>query len=165
MRVNFVYTTDIMQRAFELHARKRFVLGGKWMLVFGLLTVWAGLLLLLIYSYSKIPTYTYAFIVFGISMIAVHFIVLKTQGSRLIKQVENNEISYDITENGIEFVTVKGKIFKPWTEFIQAFHNERMTLLYTQKYAYYIFPKEIFSEIEFEEFRLRVKEKVAGTKK
>ena len=135
------------------------------MLVFGILTVWAGLLLLLVYFYSKPPAYPYAFIAFGISMIAVHFIVLKTQGSRLIKQIEINEISYDINEDGIEFVTVKGRTFKPWTEFIQAFSNERLILLYTRKYSYYIFPKEIFSGSDFKRFRLRVKENVVSAKK
>jgi hypothetical protein len=164
MQVKFVYTPQIMQRAFELHAKKRFVLGGKWMLVFGLLTVWAGLLLLLVYFYSKAPAYPYAFIGFGFSMIAVHFIVLKTQGARLFKQIKKDAIQYDINEDGIYFILKNGKSFKPWAEFIQAFYNQKIVLLYTEKYSYYIFPKEIFHGQEFEQFKSIVRERVVTKK-
>jgi len=162
MTITFKYTPQLLQRAHELHYKKFFPLRGKIILILGLLAVWAGLLLALVKGGGNNLWYSVPLITYGVVAIAIHFYITKTIGKRAIKKLKDYQDPFSITigEDGLT-IEIKAKQYEvPWGNFKKALIADELILLYPNDSVFFIFPRENFSENEFDEFKRQVQEKI-----
>ena len=162
MIIQFQYTPSILQLAHELHYKKFFPLRGKIILIFGILSAWAGLLLLLVKGGGNNLWYSVPLIVYGVIAVVLHFYTNRTIGKRAFKKLKeyHNPFTIKIDEEGIEISIHAQPYSLPWNKILKALITEEMILLYPSDKVFFIFPKENFSGNEYEDFAKTVSEKV-----
>ena len=162
MTITFKYTPEILQRAHVLHYKKFFPLRGKILFYLGLLSIWAGLLLLLVKGGGRNLWYSLPLILYGIIAVIVHFFLMRSIGSRAYKKLReyHDPMQIEIDEENVSLTIGENKSVIPWSDFKKALLSEEIVLLYPRDTVFFIFPKENFAGNDFEEFQKIVKEKV-----
>ncbi|MEO5673687.1 MAG: YcxB family protein [Chitinophagales bacterium] len=162
MTITYKYTPHLLQQAHELHYRKFFPLRGKIILILGLLSAWAGLLLLLIKGGGKNLWYSVPLIIYGIVAIILHFYISRTVGKRAFKKLKQYHEPFSISadDDGL-IIEIKNKQYEvPWNGLKKALMTDDLILLYPNDAVFFIFPRVNFSANGFDEFRNKVKENI-----
>lgn len=162
MTITFKYTSQLLQRAHELHYKKFFPVRGKIILILGLLAAWAGLLLALVKGGGNNLWFSIPLITYGVIAIAIHFYMAKTIGKRAFKKLKDYHDPFSIStgEDGL-IIEIKTKQYEvPWGNLKKALITDELILLYPNDVVFFIFPRENFSGNEFEEFKVQVQEYV-----
>jgi len=165
LTIQFQYTPKLLQRAHELHYRKFFPLQGRLLLFLGLLSAWAGLLLLLVKGGGINLWYSVPLMVYGVIAIMAHFFMMKTIGKRTYKKLSDyhDPMTIEINDEKISFSIHDAVNEIPWSNFIKALIADDMVLLYPSEKVFFIFPKKNFQPNEFSEFEKITREKIQNS--
>ncbi len=160
MKITFKYTPELLQRAHELHYKKFFPLRGKIILILGLFSVWAGILLLLVKGGGNNLWYSVPLIVYGLIAVIIHFYIARTIGRRAFKKLKDyhNPFSILIKDEGLTIEIMGNEYPVPWQDIKKALITPELILLYPSDAVFFIFPKENFSAHDFESFSKLVQE-------
>jgi len=162
MTITFKYTPQLLQLAHELHYKKFLPLRGKIILILGLLSLWAGLLLLLVKGSGSGLWYSVPLIAYGVIAVIIHFYISKTIGKRAYKKLTayHDPFSISIDNEGL-IIEIKTKQYElPWTDIKKALLTKDHIMLYPSDAVFFIFPAENFRGNEFAEFEELIREKV-----
>ncbi|MFI5135145.1 MAG: YcxB family protein [Chitinophagales bacterium] len=165
MIIQFQYTPALLQRAHELHYKKFFPLQGRLLLFLGLLSAWAGLLLLLVKGGGINLWFSIPLIVYGIVAITSNFFMTKTIGKRTYKKLADyhDPMTIEIDDEKIS-ISIRDAVNEiPWSNFTKALITDEMILLYPSDKVFFIFPKKNFSGDEYAGFCELVKTKIEKT--
>jgi hypothetical protein len=161
LTIQFQYTPEILQRAHELHYRKFLPLRGKLLLFLGLLSAWAGVLLL-IASQGKNLWYGIPLVIYGVFAVASHFYMKRNIGQRAFTKLSDyhDPMTIEIDEDLVAITIRDHRNEIPWADLKKGIITDQMILLYPNDKVFFIFPKERFSGDDYSDFTALVKRKI-----
>ena len=135
---------------------------GKILFYLGLLSIWAGGLLLLVKGGGRNLWYSLPLILYGIIAVIIHFYLMRSIGKRAYKKLTeyHDPMQEEINEENISLTIGENKSVIPWSDFKKVLISDEMILLYPRDTVFFIFPRKNFAGNDFEEFPKLVKEKV-----
>jgi hypothetical protein len=159
VQVRFEYSPQNLQAAHELHYRKFFPLQGKSLLWFGILLLWCGTLLILIEGKGANLFVIIPIMIFALCGIVMHLIMMRRIGKRAFKKLSKyrEPFFFTIDENGFSMKYEESENYFLWNDLSKAAISDKMILLYPTDKMFFIFPKDGFSETDFDLFSSWVK--------
>jgi len=162
LTIQFQYTPETLQRAHELHYKKFIPLQGRLLLYLGLLSAWAGVLLLLVKGGGNNLWFSLPLILYGIIAVISHIRLTRTIGKRAYKKLSDyhDPMTMEIGEENVSLIIGDHRNVIPWSDFKKALITEEMVLLYPNEKIFFIFPEKNFAGEEYSSFCELVKTKV-----
>lgn len=144
------YTPENLQRAFSLHYKKLNPVRGRILQILGVLLIWAGVLLWVIYRNQDQRIIQYVYIVAGVVLIGIHWFFMNRLGKMTFKRMRSPKESFEfrIDDERIEMVTQKGVYEILWDNVERAIIQPDVLLVYISKQQFYFFPKSNFESTE-----------------
>lgn len=160
--IPFQYSPEILQRAHELHYKKFFPLKGRLLLFLGILSAWAGLLLL-VAGGGKNLWYGVPLMLYGAFAVTGHFYLGRNIGKRAYAKLKayHGPMQMEIGEQEVVITVDDNRNAIPWSAFIKALIADEMVLLYPNEKVFFIFPKNRFEHEGYAAFTDLVKSKIA----
>jgi hypothetical protein len=142
------YTPENLQRAFTLHYRKTNWWRGNILLLLGVLLVWTGLMLWLVYRNQDQRVIQYVYMACGALLVGVHYVLMQRLGAMTFKRLgrPHGTFEFRIGEERIEMVTEKGIYSVDWDRVLQAVMQPDIVLIYIGKQQFYFFPSQNFTD-------------------
>lgn len=146
MQAEIKYTSEDIQKAFDLHYSKQFPLRSKMLLLLGLI-----LLLTAIYFFfaplENYPSMKWIFTLLGFFYIGFYFYRKRSMVKLAMKNPTIKDMRKIILSKGtIRFEGEKGYSEQEWKNFQEFHENDDAILVYLSKHNFFILPKRNFSK-------------------
>jgi hypothetical protein len=161
LTIQFQYTPEILQRAHELHYKKFFPLQGRLLLFLGLLSAWAGILLLIAGDGNNL-WYGLPLILYGLFAVGSHYYMRRSIGKRAYAKLSayHGILDIEISEANVSITVSHHRNEIPWADFKKALVTDEMVLLYPNDKVFFIFPKNRFAGTDYGDFIEMVERKI-----
>ena len=163
MTITFQYTPENLQQAYELHLKKFSPFGGRVMMLLGVLIIWAGLILMLIYHKQGIQMPYVIFIALGLLVLVFNYIYQKNIGKRMHQSLSefHRPFQIDINDSHVMLHLNEIETVYEWDRFSKAVITEKQTLLYFNDKLFYYFPSTNFEANDYNNFCSLVRKMIA----
>ena len=163
IKVTIQYGPEDLQNAYALHFKKVYPLRSRLVLILGAILVLLGIFLAVLQSLSGIITWTsWAFVLYGILVIAYYYWRFSRMGTSAFKKLVNFHFPFTFTINpeGVSTVGKNVSSNNSWEYYQSAIVTDSMIILYPNTLHLVLLPKKYFSEEEFTQMTVWVKENV-----
>ena len=165
--ININYNYSDLQIAYNLHFKKLYPIKSRLLLLFGALLVIIGLLLCFLDNHlEKSILLGVLYSILGIITICYYYWMYKTMGKRMFKKMPDfsNEYHYDFSNEGINIKSKTIDSDVKWDYYKSALISNDIILLYPNKLRFNLFPKQNFSQEQYDWLISIIKSKIKDYK-
>ena len=165
--ININYNYSDLQIAYNLHFKKLYPIKSRLLLLFGALLVIIGLLLCFLDNHlEKSILLGVLYTILGIITICYYYWMYKTMGKRMFKKMPDfsNEYHYDFSNEGINIKSKTIDSDVKWDYYKSALISNDIILLYPNKLRFNLFPKQNFSQEQYDWLISIIKSKIKDYK-
>ena len=165
--ININYNYSDLQIAYNLHFKKLYPIKSMLLLLFGVLLVIIGLLLCFLDNHlEKSILLGVLYTILGIITICYYYWMYKTMGKRMFKKMPDfsNEYHYDFSNEGINIKSKTIDSDVKWDYYKSALISNDIILLYPNKLRFNLFPKQNFSQEQYDWLISIIKSKIEDYK-
>jgi len=165
--ININYNYSDLQIAYNLHFKKLYPIKSRLLLLFGALLVIIGLLLCFLDNHlEKSILLGVLYSILGIITICYYYWMYKTMGKRMFKKMPDfsNEYHYDFSNEGINIKSKTIDSDVKWDYYKSALISNDIILLYPNKLRFNLFPKQNFSQEQYDWLISIIKSKIEDYK-
>ena len=151
--ININYNYSDLQIAYNLHFKKLYPIKSRLLLLFGALLVIIGLLLCFLDNHlEKSILLGVLYSILGIITICYYYWMYKTMRKRMFKKMPDfsNEYHYDFSNEGINIKSKTIDSDVKWDYYKSALISNDIILLYPNKLRFNLFPKQNFSQEQYD---------------
>ena len=165
--IDIKYNFSDLQIAYNLHFKKLYPIKSMLLLLFGALLVIIGLLLCFLDNHlEKSILLGVLYTILGIITICYYYWMYKTMGKRMFKKMPDfsNEYHYDFSNEGINIKSKTIDSDVKWDYYKSALISNDIILLYPNKLRFNLFPKQNFSQEQYDWLISIIKSKIEDYK-
>ena len=165
--ININYNYSDLQIAYNFHFKKLYPIKSRLLLLFGALLVIIGLLLCFLDNHlEKSILLGVLYSILGIITICYYYWMYKTMGKRMFKKMPDfsNEYHYDFSNEGINIKSKTIDSDVKWDYYKSALISNDIILLYPNKLRFNLFPKQNFSQEQYDWLISIIKSKIEDYK-
>lgn len=167
IKVTIQYGHEDLQNAYALHFRKLYPVRSKLVLILGTILVFFGILLAVLQSITGLISWmSWAFLLYGILVIAYYYWRFRRMGKAAFKKLVNfhHPFTFTITPEGVNTVGKNVSSNNTWDYYQMSIVTDQMIILYPNKMHLVLLPKKYFSHEEFSQLNAWVKTNVKKIK-
>jgi len=163
IKVTIQYGPEDLQNAYALHFRKLYPVRSRLVLILGAILVFFGILLVVMQSLTGLISWmSWAFLLYGILVVAYYYWRFSRMGKVAFKKLVNFHFpfTFTITPEGVDTVGKNVSSNNIWKYYQIAIITEQIIILYPNKLNLVLLPKKYFSEEEFSQLTDLVRKNV-----